>query len=309
MNNSILSSKPNRLYFLDWLRVLGVIGVFLYHNALPYIPEQWRIVNSTQSTNIYLATLLFQPLGMPLLFLLAGATTWFALKKRSPKQYVIERFKRLVIPFIIGSIILVPPQRYFTSVHHGLFHGTFLKFLGQYFSNTNLLAILVAKWVKVAIFSGSSLGSSEPMRTIAMFRDTFGAWRGSTIGMFCIELIRSLFVLSSILALLFVGKKFLNFRNRFLDYANEAVLPFYSIHQAVIVMVAFYVIQWHDSILVKYVTIGVSSFIITLLIFEVFIRRLNPARAVFGLRQRWQPTVARSTQFIEVQPAERSNRV
>lgn len=427
-NATLVSSKPNRLYYLDWLRVLGVIGVFLYHNALPYTPEQWRIVNATQSTNIYLATLLFQPIGMPLLFLLAGAATWFALKKRSPKQFAIDRFKRLVMPFIIGSIILVPPQRYFTSLHHGLFHGTFLKFLGEYFSNTELwtnadlliefganlwfviflfvfslitlplflylrsepgqellermiglfehrmmiyllalpslsiqllifpysngylgaaaflnwlfffifgyilfsdpkwlniinreakfalsvslflvVAILVAKWVKVALFSGSSLGSSEPMRAIAMLRDTYGAWRGSAIGVVCTELIRSLFVLSSILALLFVGEKFLNFRNRFLDYANEAVLPFYSIHQAIIVMVAFYVIQWNDSILVKYVTIGASSFIITLLFFEVFVRRLNLARAVFGLQRRAQPAALSATPLLEPQPAERSN--
>jgi hypothetical protein len=171
------------------------------------------------------------------------------------------------------------------------------------------VAIFVAKWVKVSLFSGSSLESSEPIRTLALFRDTFGAWRGSTIGVLCIELIRSLFVLSSILALLFAGEKFLNFRNRFLDYANEAVLPFYSIHQAIIVIVAFYVIQWHNSILVKYVAIGASSFIITLLLFEVFIRRLNPARSLFGLRQRAQPTVDRSARFIDCQPAERSNGV
>jgi hypothetical protein len=149
-----------------------------------------------------------------------------------------------------------------------------------------LILIFIAKWVKISVFSGSNVAPSELMQTLATLRDTFGAWRGSEMGVFCIELIRSLFVLASVLALLSVGKKFLNFRNRFLDYANEAVLPFYSIHQAIIVMVAFYVIQRQDSILVKYVMIGVSSFVVTILLFEVFIRRLNPARALFGLRQR-----------------------
>jgi glucans biosynthesis protein C len=427
-STSRLPSKPNRLYYLDWLRVLGVIGVFLYHNALPYTPEQWRIVNATSSTNLYLMTLLFQPIGMPLLFLLAGAATWFALKRRTPKQYLVDRFKRLVMPFIIGSIILVPPQRYFTSIHHGLFRGSFLEFLGDYFSITDLwmnadlllefganlwfviflfifslltlplfmylrserglwvldkliglfdhrlmiymlvlptliiqllvlpfsnsylgaaaflnwlcffvygyilfsdsrwiniidreakfalsatllllIAISVAKWVKVTILSGSVVAPSELTQALGAFRDGFGAWRSSEFGAFCIELIRSLFVLSSILTLLYAGKKFLNFRNRFLDYANEAVLPFYSIHQAIIVVVAFYVIQWPDSILVKYVTIGVSSFIITILLFEVFIRRLNPARALFGMRQRTQPAKLPHAPFLDSQPAERSN--
>ena len=40
------------------------------------------------------------PWHMPLLFFLAGASTWFALSHRSGRQYAGERFKRLFIPFI-----------------------------------------------------------------------------------------------------------------------------------------------------------------------------------------------------------------
>ena len=47
---------------------------------------------------------------MPLLFLLAGASTYFALRKRSNRQYVGERVLRLVVPFVFGIFVLIPPQ-------------------------------------------------------------------------------------------------------------------------------------------------------------------------------------------------------
>jgi glucan biosynthesis protein C len=40
--------------------------------------------------------------AMQLLFLLAGAATWFALRRRSGSQYAKERLMRLLIPFIFG---------------------------------------------------------------------------------------------------------------------------------------------------------------------------------------------------------------
>ncbi len=50
---------------------------------------------------------------MPLLFLLAGVSTYFALGKRSTGQYVGERFKRLGIPFVFGFLVLIPPQTWY----------------------------------------------------------------------------------------------------------------------------------------------------------------------------------------------------
>ena len=45
---------------------------------------------------------------MQLLFLLAGASTCLALRKRSNRQYVGERFVRLGVPFVFGVLVLVP---------------------------------------------------------------------------------------------------------------------------------------------------------------------------------------------------------
>jgi glucan biosynthesis protein C len=49
---------------------------------------------------------------MHLFFLLAGASSYFALKFRSRKEFVIERIKRLFIPLLFGVAVIIPPQSY-----------------------------------------------------------------------------------------------------------------------------------------------------------------------------------------------------
>lgn len=70
---------------------------------------------------------------MPLFFFIAGSATWFSLKFRSPMQYVGDRFARLLIPFIFGILILVPPQVYYKLLNHQEYLGSFLQFYPQFF--------------------------------------------------------------------------------------------------------------------------------------------------------------------------------
>ena len=87
-----------------------------------------------------------------------------------------------------------------------------------------------------------------------------------------------------IIAILGFGSRFLNFNNRFLGYANEAVLPFYILHQTIILVIGFFVIQWSMGIELKYFIITTSSFIAIMLIYELLVRRINVLRFLFGMR-------------------------
>ena len=87
-----------------------------------------------------------------------------------------------------------------------------------------------------------------------------------------------------ILTLLGMARKFLSFSNRFLSYANEAVLPFYILHHMVIICVGFYVIQWDIPVLAKYLLIIVISFAIIMLLYEFVVKRTNVTRFLFGMR-------------------------
>jgi len=89
-----------------------------------------------------------------------------------------------------------------------------------------------------------------------------------------------------LLAILGLGSRYLNFKNRFLDYANEAVLPFYILHQTVIIIIGFFVIQLSIGVAPKYFIVATSSFVAIMAIYELLVRRINVLRFLFGMRLR-----------------------
>jgi surface polysaccharide O-acyltransferase-like enzyme len=103
-----------------------------------------------------------------------------------------------------------------------------------------------------------------------------------------------------LLAILGLGKRFLNFSNRLLKYATEAALPFYILHQTIIIIIGFYVIQFHIGVFSKYFAILLSSFICTLLVYDVVVKRIPVIRFLFGMRPRSRfkiPSQAQSSGF------------
>jgi hypothetical protein len=82
-----------------------------------------------------------------------------------------------------------------------------------------------------------------------------------------------------------VSSKFLNFNNKILTYSNEAVLPFYILHQTIILSIGYFVIQWNLNIMFKYLIISTSSFIVIMVMYELIIKRLKIIRFLFGMRQ------------------------
>jgi surface polysaccharide O-acyltransferase-like enzyme len=69
-------------------------------------------------------------------------------------------------------------------------------------------------------------------------------------------------------------------------YAAAAFLPFYILHQTVIIVIGYSVVQWHVAGLFKYFVISLSSLALSLLIYEVMIRRTRPTRWMFGMKAR-----------------------
>ncbi|MDF1550336.1 MAG: acyltransferase family protein, partial [Bacteroidales bacterium] len=109
----IQTKNPERQYYIDWLRILLIISVFLFHVGMIFNTWGWHIKNDEQYKGTLWYIMIFMHYWrMPLLFLISGAGTWFALGKRTSGQYLGERFKRLIIPFLIGIFTLVPVQVY-----------------------------------------------------------------------------------------------------------------------------------------------------------------------------------------------------
>jgi glucans biosynthesis protein C len=73
-------------------------------------------------------------------------------------------------------------------------------------------------------------------------------------------------------------------RDRTIGYANQAVLPVYVLHQTVIVMIGFYVVQWDVPTLVKYLVISFTALLVTLLLYDLGVRRTAVTRLLFGMK-------------------------
>jgi hypothetical protein len=89
-----------------------------------------------------------------------------------------------------------------------------------------------------------------------------------------------------IVGLFWLGGRFLNFTNRFLAHVNEMILPFYILHQTVIVIVAYFVVQTALAIPLKYGITVVISFGVIVALYELVVRRIGVLRFLFGMREK-----------------------
>jgi hypothetical protein len=87
-----------------------------------------------------------------------------------------------------------------------------------------------------------------------------------------------------VLAFFGFGFKYLTQSTPFLAYANEAVLPFYIMHQTVLLVIGYFVTRWQIPDWLKSATISSTSFILIVAAYEFLIRRINVLRILFGMK-------------------------
>ena len=67
-------------------------------------------------------------------------------------------------------------------------------------------------------------------------------------------------------------------------YGNEAVLPFYLLHEPVIVAAAWFIVRWNAPVLAQYAALVAISFAATLALYDLAVRRFRPARLLLGMK-------------------------
>ncbi|WP_105169909.1 acyltransferase family protein [Pseudoalteromonas sp. T1lg23B] len=71
---------------------------------------------------------------------------------------------------------------------------------------------------------------------------------------------------------------------KWLKAANQLIYPFYVLHQTVIVILAFYIVQWQASIAIKSLSLLLSSLFICILLCVYVIKPFDVCRYIFGLK-------------------------
>ena len=135
-----------RRYELDWLRAFVVLGLIPIHAAVIFSSTaDAYLKNSQTSESMALLGAFAGTWGMPLLFVVAGASAYFALNHRSGSRYLMERVQRLIVPFVFATLTIIPIQVYAVAVsnpeliqtfnvpiHDPNFTSSFLAFIVEY---------------------------------------------------------------------------------------------------------------------------------------------------------------------------------
>lgn len=391
-----------RLHYLDWLRVLATLGVFFFHAINVFSPAGFEINNAERSDLIMIIQVFFFPWGMPLFFLVAGAGSWFALRRRTAGQFTRERTLRLLIPFFTGTLLLGPVQLYLSWSHKsqtGVFTGSFSEFLvnrlprigPKYFGAFgyhmwflgflfafSLLALPLLTWLKgeagrravsrlaglcgrrgaillfilpiAAVRLGLQLFFPQAQdwadffshgtffilgyllfadeRFLRAIRRDWLILLG--VGIIAILAVMALgmsletfdienpprtfweFLMWGLIAvcgwcwtafMLFIGMRYLDRNSKVLRYGLSVNLPFFVVHQPVILAVAYFVVQWQATVVFKLLVVALGAFAVSLGLTEWVIKRIGMLRVLFGMKLPPKAPAAQPTGAPRVLPS------
>lgn len=128
-----------RKYYIDNLRNSAILLLFPYHTCMIYNSFESFYVHGEPNRICDDFILLTGIWFMPLLFFLAGMSSFYALERRNAKSYIKERFQRLLVPFLTGILLIVPPQTYFAERFHNEYSGGyFLQYISYFTQITDL---------------------------------------------------------------------------------------------------------------------------------------------------------------------------
>lgn len=128
--------EKKRSYYLDYLRVISIILLFPVHTLMIWNDYGqkfyvWGGDNRVLSSLI----ILINPWSMPILFAIAGMCARYSLEKRTIKQFVSERVRKLFVPFVSGVILLVPFQTLIARKYFYNYSGTIFDNIIYFFTH------------------------------------------------------------------------------------------------------------------------------------------------------------------------------
>lgn len=368
-----------RRHDLDWLRVLVFGLLIFYHVGMFFVPWGFHIKNNVIYDWMMYPMLFVNQWRLPILFIISGMGTYYALNKRTGKQFAFERIIRLYIPLTVGMLLVVPPQVYIErlvnkqldisyfeywpsqafigiypegnfSWHHLWFLPYLLIFsllltpvfiyLKKHPDNTFTVGIhkLASKsfglfWLIIPLYLCEAFLEPFFNVTHALIDDWFN-FTSSMILFFygfllisvkeifwkTVEKNRRKYLVTGIVSFAFLmtiifgfedttmihyseaflkvinlwtwimvlfgyASKYLNKPSKWLSYANEAVYPFYILHQTIMLIIGYYLMDLDWNFTVKFSIMTLGTFLGSWIIYEFLIRRWKLIRPLFGLKK------------------------
>jgi len=387
--NSIPQQK--RIIYIDWLRVIAIFIVFVFHTLKFFDSTPWHVKNAQQSEALTLIIIYISTWIMPFFFLLSGAGSSLALRSRTKGRFIWDRFKRLMIPYFFSLVLIIPPQKYLEALFYSRFNGSYFEFLDNYIPYVFNVRIPVSLgwlghlgyhvWFLAFLFIFSALalplfhflqtekGGRVLSSLASICEKPFGLFlfivpiavvnlsmraafpqylhwadflyfflfficgyifftenkfqgiisknnlAALILGVLCLffylysaplnpylhnwlenpsyslgylafQFVSSVNTFVWIIFFIGLGIRFLRSSHRWLSYLNEAVLPFYVLHQTIILVIGFYIVKLNQPILLKFLMVFFTSFIAIVITYEFFVRRMSFLRFLFGMKKK-----------------------
>ncbi|MDY6844964.1 MAG: acyltransferase [Thermodesulfobacteriota bacterium] len=376
--------RLNRRYEFDWLRVLAILIVFLYHSTRFFNLSDWHVKNITTYVWVEIWNVFVTRWMMPLFFIISGASLFYAIGKSSGwRRFYIDKFLRLMIPVLVASVTHSALQVYLERFTHGQFSGSFFSFIPEYFNGIyiainmpgnfafhgmhlwyllflfmySLICYHLFIWLKGSgqeilnriatlfaipglmyiwftipllimkalipqvvlnvgsggwgflyyiwfLISGFMIVSNDRLQqnikkqrwislllgvvlSTAYLYQLFSPLRLvflARISDWIYTMLSFFSAWSWLFAILGFGMQFLAFDRPFLRYANEGVLPFFILHQTVLLGIGYFILSWiiHDAL--KWAIVFIVSFIVIIILYTLLIRKLDLFRFLFGMK-------------------------
>jgi glucan biosynthesis protein C len=144
-----------RRYDIDWLRVIAIGLLMIYHIGFVFLP--WGVFigfiqNGESIDSIWNPMSMLNVWRIPLLFFVSGMGVRFAIQRRNWKQLILERTRRILVPFVFGIFCIVPLhlfvwQRFYNQDISYSIHPSHLWFLANIFIYVFVLSPLFY-WLK-----------------------------------------------------------------------------------------------------------------------------------------------------------------
>jgi peptidoglycan/LPS O-acetylase OafA/YrhL len=371
-----------RRYDLDWLRVLAILSVFVYHSTRFFNLYDWHVKNPVTYGWVQALEVFMEIWMMPFIFLISGASIFYAMNKGGAGTFFKDKTLRLFIPLLVAVFTYAPLQVYLERITHGQFSGSFFAWLPHYFEGAymdvggagnfafagmhmwyvmilllycvmfyplfrwwkgsgrgvmdKIAGFLAAPWTMWLVMAlpililhifvsdtdlefgsggwpflyyilfllyGFVIVSHERLQTkiqrMRWFHLTLGGVLGAMYVFLAVNVSNpaiepwedalgdTFWILSAcnlLPAFLGFGMQYLTKFTPFLKYASEAVMGFYILHQTVLLVVGYFVVQWKIPDFAKWAVIAAGSFIVIMAVYELLIRRVNIMRWLCGMK-------------------------
>jgi fucose 4-O-acetylase-like acetyltransferase len=113
MDDNASTGKRNKLFFLDNLRTFIIFLVVLYHVGWVYersgiLSSVWIVNDPLKNDLAGILNLIADIFMMPVMFFISGYFIPLSLKTKTGWTFIKSRFARLMIPWIIAVLTLIP---------------------------------------------------------------------------------------------------------------------------------------------------------------------------------------------------------